>query len=170
MYKLLLALLLMINISAGAQTKTYDTTRDVKNGQMVFNGPITFNDLFTETSFNWLQSGIDEYKPVADAMAVLQSRLKEYTIVVFIGTWCDDSHYLLPKFTKVLQQVGYPLTGVTMFGTDREKKTKNGEQKQYNISLVPTIILLKDGKEAGRITESALKSVEEDLAKIISGK
>lgn len=170
MYKLLIALLLMINISADAQTKAYDTSRDVKNGQMVFNGPITFSDLFTETSFSWLQSGIDEYKPVADAMAVLQSRLKEYTIVVFIGTWCDDSHYLLPKLVKVLQQAGYLLTDVTMYGADREKTTKNGEQKQYNITLVPTIILFKDGKEAGRITESALKSVEEDLVKIILGK
>jgi thiol-disulfide isomerase/thioredoxin len=90
--------------------------------------------------------------------------------VVFIGTWCDDSHYLLPKLTKVLQLAGYPLTGVTMYGTDRDKKTKNGEQAQYGITLVPTIILLKNGKEAGRITESALKSVEEDLAKMVSEK
>jgi thiol-disulfide isomerase/thioredoxin len=170
MYKLFLAILLMTNIAAGAQTKAYDTSRDAKNGQLVFNGPITFSDLFSEPSFTWLQSGIDEYKPNAEAVAVLQSRLKEYTIVVFIGTWCDDSHYLLPKLTKVLQLAGYPLTGVTMYGTDRDKKTKNGEQAQYGITLVPTIILLKNGKEAGRITESALKSVEEDLAKMVSEK
>ena len=55
-----------------------------------------------------------------------------------------------------------------MYGVDRAKTTRNGDEKKYGITLVPTIILFKDGKEVGRITETVKKSIEEDLATIIS--
>ncbi len=97
----------------------------------------------------------------------LRDHLKDYTIVIFMGTWCDDSHNIIPKLEKTLKEIDYPLSGVTMYGVDRAKTTKNGENKTYNISRVPTIILFKGGKEAGRITETVLKSVEADLAAIL---
>ena len=76
-------------------------------------------------------------------------------------------HYLVPKLEKVLEKANYPMSMLTMYGVDREKTTRKGDQAKYNITLVPTIMLFKDGKEIGRITESAAKSVEEDLAAMI---
>ena len=165
--KIILALLVIMNLSAFAQGPAYDVSKDVKNGQVVFNGPVTFDDLFKETSFSWLKSGVDQYKPDAQATDILKQRLKDYTLVVFLGTWCDDSHDMIPRLVKVLQIVGYPLSTITMYGVDREKATKGGENKQYNITLAPTIILFKEGKEAGRITETAQTSVEGDMAAIV---
>ena len=167
MKKILVALLLMMNLCVTAQTTAYDISKDVKNDEVVFNGPVTFEDLNKEPTFTWLKSGADEYKPDEQTVRYLRDRLKDYSIVVFLGTWCDDSHYLIPKFVKVLQLAGYPLSTITMYGVDREKTTKGGENKKYSITLVPTIILFKDGKEAGRITESAQKSIEGDLAAIV---
>jgi thiol-disulfide isomerase/thioredoxin len=165
---MLLALLLIAGSVVLAQNKKYDISKDKKNGELVFNGPITFDDLNSEPSFTWLKSGAEEYRPDEKAIGFLRDRLRDYTIVVFLGTWCDDSHYLIPKFEKVLQMTGYPAATITMFGADREKTTKNGEEKKYDITLVPTIILYKNGKEAGRITETVQKSIEVDLAKIIN--
>ena len=68
----------------------------------------------------------------------------------------------------MLIQTNYPLSKVTMYGTDRAKTTKNGEEKKYNITLVPTIIVMKNGKEVGRITETVKKTIEDDLAAIIT--
>jgi len=167
MRKTLIILLVIMNMHAMAQVTAYDVSKDKENGDLVFNGPVTFGDLNKEVSFTWLQNGMDGYRPDAQAISFLKGRLKEYTLVVFLGTWCDDSHYLIPKLEKVLQQAGYPLNSVTMYGVDREKTTKNGQHKKYNITLVPTIILFKDGREAGRITETVMKSVEWDLTKII---
>jgi len=165
MKTIIAALLLIMSTHTQAQT-TYVTAKD-DDGGLIFNGPITFADLNKEASFVWLKSGEKEYTPQEQATLYLTAYLKNYTMVVFMGTWCDDSHYLVPKLEKVLEKANYPMSMLTMYGVDREKTTRNGDQAKYNITLVPTIMLFKDGKEIGRITESAAKSVEEDLAAMI---
>jgi len=155
-----------------AQNKAYDVSKDTSkeenDGSLVFNGPITFNDLDNEPTFaTWLKISHEEYKPKDKHLEYLRDHLKDYSLVVFMGTWCDDSHNIVPKLEKMLQLINYPLSTVTMYGVDRAKNTKNGESKTYNISRVPTIIVLKRGKEIGRITETVLKSVEADLSAII---
>ena len=167
MKKIIAALLIMMNVSAMAQTAAYDVSKDAKNGEVVFNGPVTFDDLNKEPTFTWLKSGVGEYKPDEQTLNILKEQLKNYSIVVFLGTWCDDSHELIPKFLKVLQLTGYPVSAITMYGVDREKTTKGGENTKYNITLVPTIILFKDGKEVSRITETVQKSIEGDLEKLL---
>ena len=84
-------------------------------------------------------------------------------MVVFLGTWCDDSHELIPKLEKVLQLIQYPQSSLTMFGVDRAKTTTTHDEKQYKITLVPTIIVFDKDREIGRITESVQKSIEADL-------
>ena len=56
-----------------------------------------------------------------------------------------------------------------MYGVDRTKTTKDGAHEQYNVSKVPTIIILDKGVEKGRITETTRKSVDADLVNIIKG-
>src|SRR5207248_4809252 len=101
--------LLLISAGAIAQNKAYDITKDRKNGDLVFNGPLTFDDLNNEPTFTWLKSGAEAYKPDEQTINFLRSRLRDYTLVVFLGTWCDDSHYLIPKLEKVLQLTDYPM-------------------------------------------------------------
>lgn len=158
----------MMSIPAIAQNTNYDISKDPKNGELTFRGPITFDDLFKEPSFGWLKSGVEEYKPEEHALSILREELGKYSIVVFLGTWCDDSHYLIPRLQKVFQLTGYPPGMLAVYGVDREKTTKGGEEKKYGVTLVPTIILFNsEGKEAGRITESAQKSIEADLVGIV---
>ncbi|MCW3122335.1 MAG: thioredoxin, partial [Flavipsychrobacter sp.] len=136
-------------------------------GEQVFNGQLTFEDLDREKTFDWFKKGRDEYNPDPRTMIDLRPKLAEYSMVVFLGTWCDDSHVLVPKLERVMAMANYPVRQIAMYGTDREKTTKNGEQKKYKVTLVPTVILLKDNKEVGRITETVQKSVEADLLAII---
>ncbi len=146
--------------------QTYITAKD-DDGGLIYNGPITFADLNKESSFTWLKSDEKAYQPNEQTQLYLNAYLKNYKLVVFMGTWCDDSHYLIPKLEKVLVMAGYPMEHLTMFGVDRAKETTNSDQKKYNITLVPTIILFKNDAEVGRITESVNKSVEDDIAAII---
>ena len=150
-----------------AQNPAYNVSKDEKNGELVYKGLISFDDLNKESTFIWLKSGYDGYKPEEKTVNYLRDHLKDYTIVVFLGTWCEDSQYLIPKFEKILRIIDYPQSRLSMYGVDRAKASKNGEHKTYNITLVPTIILFKGGKETGRITETAQKSIEADLAAII---
>jgi thiol-disulfide isomerase/thioredoxin len=157
----------MTHVQAMAQKTPYKVIKDTTDGQTIFNGRISFEDLGREASFTWLSKGRDEYQPDAKAMKLLQFYLRQYTVVVFLGTWCDDSHNLIPKFEKVMDLLKYPNDMLTMYGVDRDKLTTGGEQKQYSIRNVPTIILFKDSNEAGRITETIKVSVEADMAAII---
>jgi thiol-disulfide isomerase/thioredoxin len=168
MKNILMLIMLFMTITAAAQNKTYTVTNDPDGGSLIYNGRITFNDLDNEPTFTWLKKGRDEYKPDQKELNYLNTHLKDYSMVVFLGTWCDDSHELIPKLERLLQMTGYPANGLTMYATDRDKKTKGGEHKQYDITLVPTVILIAGGKEAGRITESVDKSLETDLAAIIA--
>lgn len=166
MRKIFVIAALMMNLTVTAQDK-YETTTDEKNGSVVFRGDITFTDLEQEKTFDWLQHGAQSYKPDAVSIEFLRENLSQYRLITFMGTWCDDSHILIPQLYKVLSDARFPMGELTMYGVDRTKTTTDGAHTQYGVSFVPTVIVLHNGKEVGRITESARKSVETDLANII---
>ena len=184
MKKILPVLLLMMNMNVEAQIQPvkempvpietlsdYEVKKDPKNGEDVYRGIFSYHDLQKDTSFHWLQKGMDEYTPEPKAMKYLNEHLRSYDIRVFLGTWCSDSHEMIPKFYKVLQGVGFMPMGNLVIGVDRDKTTKEPYMKQvkeFRVTLLPTIILFNSaGQEVGRITESVDKSIEADLAKII---
>jgi thiol-disulfide isomerase/thioredoxin len=167
MKKILLFMTMMTSITSFAQSN-FETATDEQNGSVVFKGNISFNDLQTEKTFEWFQKS-KAYIPDAASITFLKDNLSRYRMVVFMGTWCEDSHYLIPRLHKVLSEAGYPMAEFTMYGVDRTKTTKDGAHEQYKVSKVPTIILIQNGIEKGRITETAQKSVEADLVNIIKG-
>jgi thiol-disulfide isomerase/thioredoxin len=167
MKKILALFLLMISVNAIAQNKAYTESKDTEGDGLIYNGRLSFNDLDKEASFTWLKTGREEYRPDAKAVDYLRMYVNAYKIVVFLGTWCDDSHDLIPKLEKVLSLLNYPQSQLVMYGVDRAKTTNGGEQKTYAVKFVPTIILYQGDREIGRITESVNKSIEADLAAII---
>lgn len=156
----------MTTLHATAQSD-YDVSKDKENSAVVFKGKISFDDLNKEPTFGWLKRGEQAYKPSKEAIAYLKKYLGRYDLVVFMGTWCDDSHETIPKLEKVLEQSAYPMTQYAMFGVDRDKTAKYVEHKLYRIEFVPIIIVMKGHMELGRITETVKKSVEDDLEAII---
>lgn len=166
MKKIFTAIAIMMSSISFAQT-AYDISTDEKNGSTVFKGLITFADLEKESSFDWLKKNQAFYQPDAATLTFIQANLRRYNITVFMGTWCEDSQFLVPQLYKLLTDIHYPLSQYTMYGVDRKKTSKHNEQLAYNIEKVPTIILFREGKEVGRITELVKKSIDSDLAEII---
>lgn len=154
-------------ISIQAWTQPFEVSKDEKTGFSVYKGVLQPADLRSD-NFKWFASGIDSYKPDAASINYLKDNLSKYRMVVFLGTWCEDSHIHIPRLFKVIQETNFPMAQLSMYGVDREKTTPNGEHKIYDIKFAPTIILLDGDKEMGRIVESTYKSMEADLAAIIS--
>jgi hypothetical protein len=73
--------------------------------------------------------------------------------VVFGGTWCDDTQYILPRFFKWAALSGLPDQSITLLGVDRDKKTIGQLSAAFRITNVPTIIVMQNGKETGRVVE-----------------
>lgn len=162
---LLFILMMFITTSAVAQSDFLKST-DKENGAVVLQGAITVNDLKNEPSFSWLKSA-DSYTPDAAAVSLLRDKLQDRQLVVFLGTWCEDSQNIIPRLLKTLSLAGYPADRIKIYGVDRNKQAKNKEKEEYTIDKVPTIIVYKDNAEQGRIVELPKKSVEKDLAEIV---
>ncbi|MCB0698297.1 MAG: thioredoxin family protein [Chitinophagales bacterium] len=148
--------------------QSYKKYTDEDTKELIYKGKMTFADLQKEPEFKWYRDGVSSYTPNAEEISTLKPVLKNYTFVVIVGTWCSDTHDILPKFRKVLQACNYPAEKVTMYGVDIEKKSLNKEEEKYHLKHVPTIIVYKDGFEVSRIVESLnFDSVEADLVHII---
>lgn len=116
-------------------------------------GIISKEVLLADTSFHWYAENLKVYTPHADAVAGLKKNADSIQLLVFMGTWCEDSHVVIPKFFSILDAAGYPGDKVTLIGVDRNKKTYSHLSEALNITLVPTIMIMKKGKEVGRVVE-----------------
>lgn len=118
---------------------------------------------------DWYVKEHDEY--VLDQKAVSElkkNKINSYNIIVFMGTWCEDSHRDFPRLMKILEEVKYPDTKLTIIAVNRKKESPTGDEARYNIQKVPTIIVEKYGKELGRIIEMPTTGyIERDLVEIL---
>ena len=79
--------------------------------------------------------------------------------------------YLLPKFFALADAAGFPQERITMLGVDHNKKTVNHLSEAFNVTLVPTFIVLKNGKEIGRVVEyGKIGMPDKELGEIVAGK
>jgi thiol-disulfide isomerase/thioredoxin len=140
---------------------------DPKTKYVILHGEVSFNDLLNESNCKWLAKGEEEYKPNENALEPIGKLAKDYHFVVVIGTWCDDTRNLLPKFYKVVNESLIDLNSIQLFAVDRRKEGLNNEKKVFKIERVPTFIVFHQNREVGRITESVNESIEADLLKIM---
>jgi hypothetical protein len=145
----------------------FDIGRDDQTGQTVFQGRCSFDDLNDEASFDWMTMNANQYNPDPATVEALKKALPSCELIIFMGTWCDDTHNLLPKLYKTML-LSRCFTNYKMYGVNRDKKSNKGEEAPYHIVNVPAIIVLKDGKELGRVVESPRETIEKDLLKIVA--
>lgn len=119
---------------------------------------------------SWFDPGYEDYTPNIETLAQLKSLLNNVHITVFMGTWCEDSHAEVPHLYKILDQVGYDENNVTLITVSEEKTTPEGFEKNRDITNVPTIILINNEEELGRIVEYPIETLEKDMTVILSGK
>ena len=153
MKKLLLAGIVALSITTANAQTPFTTTVD-NNKVTILNGIVTKSDIATNAAFsNWYAGNQNSYKPdtsITNAMANTKDKVQ---YVVFGGTWCEDTQFILPKFFKLQEQSTFPDAAISFFAVDRNKKTIGGIADAFKIINVPTIIVMKDGKEIGRVVE-----------------
>lgn len=140
---------------------------DRKTGKPLLRGRLSFQDIMKESTCSWLEEGTEAYTPNRSAIEGLSSVWKEYRFVLFVGTWCDDTKNLLPKFYKTVLEAGISPYSVEMYGVNRGKQSLKDEHKFYKLERVPTIIIMHQKREVGRIVESVNTSIEEEMLAIM---
>ncbi len=165
MKKLFFILIVFLTSMTAKAQYNFDVMKDEESGQTVFWGRCTFDDISDEASFDWFTLSSNEYNPDPTITEQLKKELPQCQLYIFMGTWCEDTHMLLPKLYKTML-LSRCFTNYKMYGVDRTKKSKENEQEAYKIQNVPTIIVVKNGVELGRVVESAKTSIEADLLRI----
>jgi thiol-disulfide isomerase/thioredoxin len=153
MKKVVTLLLSVLCISTSVFSQTQFEVLPDKDGGKILKGIISVDILEKDPAFNWFAEGQKAYTPYADAVTALKKNADSIQLLVFMGTWCEDSHFVIPKLFFLLDKAGFPRDQVTLIGVDRTKKTISHLTEALNITNVPTIIVMKKGKETGRVIE-----------------
>ena len=119
---------------------------------------------------DWFNTGYTDYKVDSETLNQVNPLLKDVTITVFMGTWCEDSQRETPHFYKILDAANFDESKLTLITVSEEKTTPQGFEEGKNITNVPTIIFYKNEKELGRIVEYPIENLEKDMLAILSGK
>jgi len=119
---------------------------------------------------DWFNPGYTDYKVNSETLEQLKPLLKDVNITVFMGTWCEDSQRETPHFYRILDEVNFDESKLTLITVSEEKTTPQGFEDGKNITNVPTFIFYKNEKELGRIVEYPIESLEKDMLAILSGK
>lgn len=140
-------------LSAGAQAQ-YEISQDPKHPEVkVLTGLINKYLIQNDTSFNWYNFSQSIYGPDTATLNAMERAKTKVQFVVFGGTWCDDTQFILPKFFKLQEMSGVSDDRITLFGVNREKHALGHIAEAFGIVSVPTIIVMKEGKETGRVVE-----------------
>ena len=124
-----------------------------KPNEKSLKGIISREVLLNDTSFHWYAENLKGYTPNAAALEGLKKNKDSIQLLAFMGTWCDDSHNIIPKFFALTDAAGFSQDRITLIGVDRQKLTLSHLAEALNVKNVPTIIVLKNGKEVGRVVE-----------------
>ena len=130
-------------------------------------GDITQSDLKQGSYASWFQPAYQAYSPSPTATAKLQKVLVDKDFLLFLGTWCGDSKREVPRMLKLLKQSGVDSDRIGIIALDRRPgkyKTSPGKlEREFNIKRVPTLVVLRQGREINRIVERPWESLEADL-------
>lgn len=133
-------------------------------------GIIHKNDLSSDTAFSWYAESQRIYPhPDTSAVNAFRNNKDKIYFLIFGGTWCMDTHFILPKFYKIQEASGFPEDHVTVFAVNHHMQTMGNLAKAFNIRQTPTIMVMKDGKELGRLVEYGKTGHwDQELAAIIN--
>ena len=138
-------------------------------GNKILKGFITKQNLAGDTAFKWYAENQKGYLPYEPALNALKANKEALNFLVFGGTWCHDTQFILPKFFTLTDAAGVSQDHITMLGLDKNKKTIQHLSETFGITNVPTIIVLKNGKELGRVVEYGKSGmVDKELSEIIT--
>lgn len=144
--------------------------------------------LFSEMKAQY-ESGYPSYQTDAAAIEQLRPLLKNTKVIMVLGTWCGDCKLQVPHFYRILDAAGMEEENIELVCVDRTKRDEHGRTEELEVIRIPTFIFMRPAEEgmvrlavqdnpdeirlyveAGRIVESPLTTLEEDMIEILSQK
>jgi hypothetical protein len=146
-------------------------TISTKNQTSIIDGRLNREQLNRVLKDNWLKNNYTSYQlDTLELQKFVETNLDSLSFLIFAGSWCSDTKLQLPRFLKVTDQLKLTKNPMEIYFLDLNKKSKFISPSVFNITLVPTFLVLHAGKEIGRIEETPRESIEKDLLQILHSK
>lgn len=169
-FSLFLFIMLASVLGALAQPgiKLYESFPDSAETKILV-GFISKQQITEDTVFAWYKQNLKYARPNKEYVEIIKPKAYDFSLILFTGTWCHDSQQIIPKYFALLEAAEFPDHKMTIVACDRQKNGPANIQRPLNVANVPTLIVMKDGKEVGRIMEyGASGLVDKELAEIIA--
>lgn len=153
--------------TSSAQQPKYTVIADDKK-EKVLKGYIDKSVLDSDTAFRWFRENMRYGSADAVAVEAFKKYGNDFKLLIFGGTWCEDTQAMLPLVYRLAEKSGYPETNITLVAVDRSKIGPDDLHQIHNVTNVPTFIVLRDGKEIGRVVEfGKYAQVDKELGEIV---
>jgi len=144
-----------------------------KKGDLHLCGEFSINELEQNDAFKtWFNKSYSNFE-LDNKKQKWAKNLKSIQVNIYLGTWCGDSKYWVPKFIKLWDELGLNRNQLKLIalydGKERYKQGPNKEEEGLSIHRVPTFIFKKNNSEIARIVEHPRNDLETDLAQIALG-
>src|SRR4051794_5484810 len=93
--------------------RMYEVLKDRDSSKML-RGIVSRQQITGDTAFSWYETNLKIFRPNTEAMAAVKAKADKINIVIFGGTWCEDTHQLLPKYLSILEGAQFPDDRLTL--------------------------------------------------------
>ena len=151
------------------EVQSVEVQQPAKKEEAALVGPAT-REQIEGAAPEWVQAEVEAH-PDAETAKALAAVAPGAEVTIFLGTWCSDSRREVPRFWHCLDETGGAVPfKVTYVTVDRQKKEPAGPVTENGVRFLPTFIVRRDGREVGRIVETAPNGIEHDLLALLTGK
>jgi len=159
-------LLLVACASGGLTDDSHNGSPDAEPAPIV--GRATPEEVLSANP-DWMEA-LGSSRPEAESARSLGRTWPDREVVVYFGTWCSDSRRELTRLWRAEElaggEFGVPIRYV---GVDRSKTQPADLLEGVELLYVPTVVVLENGRELGRIVETAPHGIEVDLIALLTG-
>lgn len=123
------------------------------SGKNIIVGEISWSD-WKELA-RWGDYSAPGYQPSKEDMFEFRKQImdSDAKFLLFSATWCSDSESETPKIFKLFEESRLSTDRIRLIGVDRNKRDNKKLSARYHIEKVPTLVILVDDEERGRIVE-----------------
>jgi len=108
-----------------------------------------------------------DYTPDPAALRALSAINAPVTVIAFFGTWCSVCKHVVPALLATVDQSENEQITVELVGLDENVSQPAELIERHAIYTTPTLVILRDGTEVGRIESEPQMAVEWDLVDIL---
>jgi len=130
--------------------------------------------MYGQSDMAWVLEHVTVFRTRTDLVSVpeetvtyLRDLAKPVTILVFMGTWCEDAQRHVPVLFRALREAANPRIVVRVIALDRSKRYRDGLVESYPVAFSPTFVLEHQGLELGRVIETPQQDAASDIVAIL---